>query len=362
VSDLAARCPRCQAELAPAAAPAPHPAAAMPYPPRQWPPAAHYPPPYAAPERRPGPLLRAGQVLALLICLGSGFLVAQGEDSAELLGSAIGGGIAPLLLASLFLAWSRRTRPYIPFLALAFITLSAGGRAGTAREEVDRELARTRGMVNAFTDSAGPGALDGSASAPPESQRARLVWAMNQALAEVPEYKREVAARHGMDPDVPPAAWANARYMASATSHPEVGRYWQGYQAYLAEFKSGFAGWLTTRAGDHARRAGVRPGVLRGYLEGMNQGVGMARSEPLAWADSTAAAALAYHRFLVSVDARISYDPARDLAMFERNADLERATALEARVKRAADALDRAQRAAMRRSMQQVDSLAVQLR
>jgi hypothetical protein len=120
---------------------------------------------------------------------------------------------------------------------------------------------------------------------------------------------------------------------------------------------------LKSRVTAHAREAGVRSGMLRAYVEGMNRGVaGFAESEPLVWADSTASAALAYHRFLVSVDARVSYDAERDMAMFDREADLERANALNGRVASAAARLTRAQQGAMRRGMQQVDSLAVHLR
>ena len=349
-----------------------------PYPPVRTAAAATYVPrpPYTAPVRPTSPLMRAGQVLAVLFCLAGGFLgadwdaiipkgggVEEARAGGEAMGYAMGLAISPLLFSALFLAWSRKTRRYIPFLGVAFMFMSAAGRAGESREEVDRELSQTRGIANAFMDSAGPNVGDGSSSAPPESQAAKLVWAMNRALTEAPEYMREVGGRHGIDPDSLPAAWGTSRYMAGATSHPEVERYWQGYQAYLADFREGFVDWLKSRAEAHAREAGVRSGALRAYVAGMNRSdVDVAQMESLAWADSTASAALAFHRFLVSVDARVSYDAEQNMAMFDREADLERANALQRRVENAVEKLNRARQAERRRGMQKLDSLAVHLK
>lgn len=381
VNDRVPRCPWCGADVVPAAAawPGAYPGAAVPYPPA-WTEAGGTVQPghsYTPPGNPVSPAMRVGQVLAVLFCVAGGFLAADwgagsggSHAAAEALGKAIGASIAPFLLSALFLAWSRSTRRYIPFLAAAFVMLSAAGRVGTGtsmgsgsgREEVDRELARTRGMVTAFADSGG-GVGDAPASAPPAGQKAKLVWAMNRALAEAPSHMREVAGRHRVDPDVLPAAWGTSRYMADAGSHPEVGRYWLAYQAYLADFRESFPGWLHSRVEAHGREAGVRSRLLRSFLEGMDRGsAAIEFSQPLALADSTATAALAYHRFLVSVDARASYDAAQDVAVFDREADLQRADALQARVTNMAELLNRAQRGAQRRSMQQVNSLAEQFR
>lgn len=312
--------------------------------------------------------MRVGQVLAVLFCIASGFASGEwgvilqtgdGGASAEALGGVIGAAVTPLLMSALFLAWSRKTRRYIPFLAVVIVFLSASGRAQMDREELDRELTRTRGMMTALADTSGRGVVDGPSPAPPESEHAKLVWIMNRALAELPAYEQEVARRHDLDPRNPPAAWGTPRYTASATSHPEVEQYWRGYHPYLKNYRDGLPGWLKSRVEVHAREAGVRSGALGSLLKGMSQaGAGLAESEALAWADSTASAALAYHRFLVSADARVSYDAAGDMAMFDLEADLARANVLQDRVAKAAERLNQAQQAANRRGMQKVDSLA----
>ncbi len=318
--------------------------------------------------------MRVGQVVAVLFCLAAGLLgadweamvprgdgVMEAHAAGNAMGHAIGWTSGPFLLSALFLVWFRSMRRYIPFLAAGFVVMSAAGRAGTRSAEVDRELSRTRGIMNALVDSGGPG-MEGS-STPPESQDGKLVWAMNRALAELPAYKEEVAARHGVDPDNLPAGWGTSRYMASASSHPEVERYWRAYRSYLADFREGYPGWLRSRVTTHGREAGVRSAVLRSYVAGMQEGgAGFAESEQLAWADSTATAALAYHRYLVSVDAGVSYDAAQDMAIFDSEADLARANALQERVVNASATLARAQEASRQRTMHGLDSLAVKLR
>ncbi|HET7461377.1 MAG TPA: hypothetical protein VFJ82_09005 [Longimicrobium sp.] len=379
MSDLARRCVSCGVDLAAAAAPYPatQPATTVSYPPPEavW---TMYQPrqPYTAGERPISLAMRVSQVVAVLLCVSISFAgadwetilakgggVAEARAGGEALGYVFGAAMAPFLASALFLAWSRKTRQYIPFMAMAFVFLSLVGGQSTRREEVDRELSRTRGMMTALRDSADGAVEDDPSTGPPESQDAKLVWAMNRALAEVPAHLKEVAGSHDVDPDDLPAAWGTSRYTANAALHPEVERYWTGYQAYLADFRGSYLAWLKSRVTSHAREAGVRPGMLRAYVAGMNRGgAGFAESEPMVWADSTVSAALALHRFLVSVDARVSYDAARDMAMFDREADLERANALNGRVASAAARLNRARQEARRRGMQQVDSLAVHLR
>ncbi|HEU0052049.1 MAG TPA: hypothetical protein VFQ39_02685 [Longimicrobium sp.] len=363
VSDLAPRCPACGAALVPAADPAPRYAQAP------WPPPPHgeapWPPP--PPPRAPGASMRTGMKIvlafAIIFAVLNGLAGAEGESRAEMVGQVVGGALAPFLLAALFLAWSRKTRPWIPAAALAVTFFAFLGNAGDiGREGVNAELSRTRSLMSSLADSGNAGGVPGDAAAPPGgSQEAKLVWAMNRALAELPAYKTQVASRHGVDPDRLPAAWGTSRYMADASRHPEVERYWEGYRSYLADFRGSFRGWLETRIAEHARTAGVRARNMRAFTEGMGRGAELAGTETLILADSTAAAALDYHRFLVSVDDRIEYDPGQDMAMFERDADLDRANALQRRVQLHSEALGRAQDAAMRRSLEQVDQLEAQL-
>jgi hypothetical protein len=278
----------------------------------------------------------------------------------------VGYTLVAMLLAAVFLVWSRRTRPYVPFLGVGIALLSTMGNAASARDEqargdVEREVAQTRSIVSALADTTGTIVPVVDGSKPPRGERAVMVWAMNRALSELPAYKQELAARHGVDVDRLPPAWGTSRYMASASAHPDVGVYWEGYRAYLADFRREAPEWLQTRMVEHARQGGVRPAALRGYADGVREGVAGSQMDVIDRAGETVAAALEYHRFLVAADARVSYDADRDMALFDNDADLERATRLQDRVTTAADALNRAEREQKNRTMQRLDSLAARM-
>jgi hypothetical protein len=342
LSDVARRCPKCGNALEPVAA------APYPYDPR---PAASLPWERSPRTRVPVRLAQGGCVL---ICLLLGLITTPpAEDSYEMLGQAIGVVVGPLLFGALFLGWSRRTRPFTPVLAAGFALVAALGnagremeRAGLAQEERTREETQRKLLVKALMDdSAGTGAaglLPDGGAAPPQDDQAALTWALNRVLADAPAHRREVAARHGIDPEKPPAAWATPRYTASASAHPEVERYWEGYRAFLADYRQGAPGWIRAQAAEHIRWAGVEPDMSAGFMEGMEEMAGRVRNESIERADSVAAVALEIHRFLVSVDARVSYDAKRDMALFDSDADLRRVNRLDRRLKAASDAMDRA--------------------
>ena len=352
-------------------------AAAVPYP---------YPRPLGSPSwdqpPRTNVAMRIAQGLAVLICLISGLTVAQGENAGEMMGSAMGGAAAPLALAALFLAWSHRTRPYIPFLAVAILFLGVIGNADAAleerdreriasqederlaREERDRELSQRRILVSAWMDSSGSGmrALPGGGTAaPPWDDRAALAWAVNRVIRELPAYRREVAARHGIDPDQPPSAWGTARYAANASAHPEVERFWRGYRAFHADYVEGMSGWLRARAREHVRAADVSPDMLEASMREVEEEADGLEMEASEWADSAAAVGLEIHRFLVSADARVRYDGRRGKALFESDADLRRVNRLDRRFKAAVTALQRANQRHRENAMQELDSLAIYL-
>jgi hypothetical protein len=120
-------------------------------------------------------------------------------------------------------------------------------------------------------------------------------------------------------------------------------------------------GWVRERATEHTRGAGVDPAMRDGYIEGAEEGARHAAMETNEREDSVAAVALETHRFLVSVDARVSYSARRDKALFESDADLERVNRLDRRLRAAAAALRRAEREDKKRVIQELDSLAVYL-
>jgi hypothetical protein len=99
--------------------------------------------------------------------------------------------------------------------------------------------------------------------------------------------------------------------------------------------------------------------MLAGYAEGVENGAARVVMGDDEEADSVVAAALAFHRLLVSVDARVRYDAERDAALFDSDADLERVNRLQNRLEAVAAAAKRAKQERKERAREAVDSAAV---
>lgn len=330
------------------------------------PPQSPWTPPPVPPYQPPAPRWGIGRwltlVAAILVSILAGIAGAEGAPGAEGAGMATGGALVPFTMAALFLVWTRRTRSYIPFAALGLAVMSLIGQLSGHRQEVDSEVSQTHAQLNALLDTTGDLVAPSASSRPPTSQDGKMIWALNQTLGEVSAHRAMIAAKHGIDPDSLPPAWGTAQYQANAASHPEVGRYWTAYRSFLAEYRTAYPAWLRARLGHHARVAGLRADVLRGFERGVAEGSTAQAEEIYSLNDATAAAALEFHRFLVSVDARVQYDAESGRAMFTREADLARANELEGRVNTAAAALTRAQEANRQRGRARIDSLATTLR
>lgn len=234
----------------------------------------------------------------------------------------------------------RASRPVIVLVALLSVGISACG----SDAEVDEEVGLLRDAANALLDSSAATMPARSGEQPPSDRNAKMVWIARQIVTETPLYSREVGARHGIDPDRLPEAWGTSRYMADAGKHPEVGKYWEAYVAYMDEIRRSYPGWCEARIHALGRQARLSGRLRDQMIQGMRQS--LERQDQFAPAATTAAAALDFHRFLVRVDDRVHYDADRDMAMFDEDADLEEANRLQARVNEAAQAVQEAQRRA----------------
>lgn len=300
--------------------------------------------------------------LAVLVSLLCGIVGAEGASGAEGAGMITGGALVPFMAAALFLVWTARLRSYIPFAALGLAVMTLIGQLSGSREEVDREVSSIHAQMDALMDSTGGAAPTSASSRPPASQDGKMMWALTQTLAEIPAYNAMIAAKHGVDPENLPSAWGTSQYQANAASHPEVGRYWTAYRSFMAEYRTAYPVWLRARLEHHARAAGMRADVLRGFKRGIAEGSTAQAEKTISLGEATAAAALEFHSFLVSVDKRVQYDEKSGQAMFAREADLARANELEARVNAAAEALTRSQNANQQAGRAKIDSLAAMLR
>jgi hypothetical protein len=298
-------------------------------------------------------MLRIAQVVALAACVGLPLLApaAPGRettDAAFRFGAALGTALAALLLASLPLAWWRATRRFIPFATLVVVAgitflrivfLGVMGYERARRAEMDEQVAGLRGVTAALTDTSGAALPVDPAGPPPAASRAKSVWVLRRFMGEFVRHVRQDEARYGVeDPDAP-AVFNTSRYMASAGAHPEVGRYWDGVRGSSAELRRTLPAWTDSTLRALGREAGMTRFQIDRMMEDRARSAG---DGPNRWTlqEELAAAALAYHRYLVSVDGRVRYDAGRDMALFDREDELARANLLEERMRAAAHELD----------------------
>lgn len=291
---------------------------------------------------RPSSLLRGGQVGAAGACVGLMLLGVEGfvPDFRVAMVVAVVMAAVLLMLVSLLLVWSRRTRPYIPFVALALIAGISLMRAVTTdlaafaqRRMMERRIAASGGEegMRAFLQGTEPG------------------WSgcpLERVTPDWVEYQRQVAARHGLNPGTPPSAWATQRYAAAAGSHPEVGRYFADSRDFAEEMRERSPEWLGEHLAAAARSAGQGEEQIQAMLLQCAGGRFTEIEQQWARQKTAAEAGLEYHRYLVSVDARVRYDARLHTLVFERERDLARARRLARRFDETAAAV-RAQEAAL---------------
>lgn len=154
---------------------------------------------------------------------------------------------------------------------------------------------------------------------------------LRRLMRELDGHLREVGERRGVKSSDIPEVFNTARYMAAAGSHPEVGRFWEERSGYAEELQRTLPAWTDSTLAALCREAGMTRLQVDRVIAERRQA---ARRGTDRWAleRQVADAALAYHRFLVSVDGRVSYDARRDRAMFDLQDDLDRANLLEQRM------------------------------
>jgi hypothetical protein len=252
------------------------------------------------------------------------------------LGASGGAVIMWLLFSALFLGWSRRSRPFIPLLAVVFAffsTLFAVVKSGVRQVEVREQRTLLGDYAAAVADSAAPAAFGPEAI--PASAEARKVWVHRRLLFDLLQSKNEVAARHGVTLGEPPAPWMTPAYMANASAHPQVERYWKGVAAFTAEWKAMHVDWYIGRTRAVGREAGLSGPEIEAMVADVRRASSQTQEE-LANQEALASAALDLHRYLVSVDRRVEYDVRRDMALFNRDAELGHARRLRRHVDAAA--------------------------
>lgn len=225
--------------------------------------------------------------------------------------------VVPCVLA---LVWHERTRRFIPAATLMLTMLVLGGASG-AQWYARRQAA----------GGAAAGFREGSREAP--SGPDRVAQVSSRYEADLRRFANGVAVVSGVEYPRPPAGWHTARYAAAAGQYPGVERYWKRQIEYAAEMRRVLPAWSDSALRALGREAGMSGEQADAMLKAAEGGV----TAPARWALELAvdSAALAYHRYLVSIDGRVSYDQATDRVIFDRQNEMERATQLEQRMQAA---------------------------
>lgn len=281
--------------------------------------------------------------------------IAEARAHGRLLGAGLGMLLGSYLMAAVFLAWSRRTRRFIPGTAFCLALLSFLGRTGSmeAAGETEAQFA----AMQRWADSLGTANL-AEEDAPPSTTEARMAWVTRMALQDMAEHVRARQEAHGIHADTFPAAWGTAEYLADARAHPEVRAYFTAYRSYLQELDSTEMSVLRDRAEFRMLQSGLRGQVLdamrasvRASTDSLSESFRQRSIDELAWVNT----ALELHDFLVRVDARVHLDREAGLARFARRSEQNRAVELSERYERLWLALER-QRQASRERLRDVRS------
>ncbi|HEX6745905.1 MAG TPA: hypothetical protein VF092_01220 [Longimicrobium sp.] len=301
----------------------------------------------AAPRPASG-TLRFAQVAALAGCVGLAILAPPDPTDPIATGAKWAGYITgayvvgPLFVSTLLLVWLRWTRRLIPFLALGISALTYLAAFGAqARAERSGEVSALRPAASAPADTGTGAAVPADVfGPPPASTQGKMMWVTRRYMAERQEHMRRVAALYGVGRAGPPPAWSTTRYMAEAGTYAGIGQYWENAGAYAAEMERALPAWSdsTLRAlGREARLPAAQVETMVRERTGETDEPGPGRWE---LEGAVAAAALAYHRYLVSIDPRVSYDAGSDQALFQSEGEAAEAQRLSGRVDAASRALD----------------------
>jgi very-short-patch-repair endonuclease len=244
--------------------------------------------------------------------------------------------LGQLGLVSVFLVWSRRTRPYIPFVTLALtvplffvrVAVEELAAAANTRFRAEREAdaaLRRRGWAADGASAFGAPSFGGGLAGPfAEWQQCPV----ERIGPEYGQYQREVSARRGVPPGFSPSAWPTARYMATAGAHPEVGRFLAQMRGFATEMRDGSPAWLAEHLAMNARSGGLSQAQIDEVLARCARLRFPAIQRYWTLQRAAADAGLEYHRYLVAVDGRVHYDAERDAAIFDRERELARARRL----------------------------------
>ena len=263
-----------------------------------------------APARKPSPwrwLYLPGSFVVGLAIEGAGASAGDRLESAVVLLAAC------FLVAAGFYVWRKATRPAIPATTFILAFLVTGMTLADMEDQREKAAGVLQETASRFAAATDPG------EEIPTDVEARIAWASGWALSDLAHHYSRLASDRDVDPREYPEAWLTARYSADAGDYPQVRSYFAAVRDYAARADSSTESVYT--ASYRARL--MEAGYTARQAEAMRH-----RRDGFQLSGIIADSALVLHDHLVRVDARAHYDAAKNMALFDRTADLRRTSAL----------------------------------
>lgn len=278
---------------------------------------------------------RTWQRIALAGVIVIGFMM-MGDTMhpAERIGAVVGVFLGTGLFAGLFLVWSRRSRPYIPFVMLAIALLSLiGNMVGPDRPSgTSQQLDELEAIVDRMEDEVSvsgefPGTRQPPAASPPPSGGSlnqRAVWASQRIVETIEQVMLEYEEKHQMGYEHI-EGWLAPHYFANASQYPHVPDYFRRNRAFVQDMRENLESDVIERMDEVMDQADLpdraRQGFERSFLEGLRENSmessGMA---DLQWGFGATAEEL--HQLLVANEHLIQLNPNTGVAEI-RDVDVE---------------------------------------
>lgn len=239
------------------------------------------------------------------------------------------GAVGPLAIAAVVaVALARQDRPADTVDASGTHSDSTSDRASAFDDYQSLDTS-----VAATTDIEGGASSPRTTSASVTSAPARTAAArtFEQFVGTISDWNRRVAREEGIDFGQAPDGWLEPRYFATASQRPDVSRYFQGLARAVTRMQAEYPEFAETMIRAHAARQRLTPAEASQFRADFFRGFEVQRASNEAITRDyleLSRVSLELHRFLNSIEGRVSYDEAADMARFDRDAERLRAAAL----------------------------------
>jgi hypothetical protein len=219
------------------------------------------------------------------------------------------------------------------------------------REEFRREVDAMAGLL----DSSGIHQPDLEEPIP-ESESARMMWAVRMSTSDLFGFYRSSAAGHGFDFDAgPPDEWMQSEYLANATRYSTVRVYFANYLQWIEDVYPEALPQLEGFMRQRISQAGLNSAQVLTDMETAFQQRRAGIEAMQQVEEQFVRAALQLHDFLVEVDTRVDYDGTNDIALFQVEDELSAANRLIGDVNELSARLDSLQGGAYLRASEFID-------